>query len=110
MPLCSHLFLSVPREFDNSRDDKPHGMCEPYVGRVCAEHIKNRAIYVTNINEQKQMEKTLSEVFTVINASRDITPICQTFAAPSLCYSSFPLCDTNSIVPKPRQVRLFFFY
>ncbi|XP_066587299.1 tyrosine-protein kinase transmembrane receptor Ror [Prorops nasuta] len=77
---------SIPLEKDN------HGFCEIYKGTICAEFVGNQSVYIPVPMTQKTLEDKLKEAFRVIEFSNDLSPNCEQYAKPSLCYSTFPIC------------------
>ncbi|XP_074593104.1 tyrosine-protein kinase transmembrane receptor Ror-like isoform X2 [Brevipalpus obovatus] len=80
------------------------GSCEPYRGSACSQYLGNGSIFVRSPGSQAIIERKISEVFSVIKTSKDVSPQCHRFAIPSLCYYSFPLCDAHSETIRPRTV------
>ncbi|KFM72830.1 Tyrosine-protein kinase transmembrane receptor ROR1, partial [Stegodyphus mimosarum] len=80
------------------------GFCHLYRGVTCVQFIGNRTVYVKSSLSLSHMEEKLTAAFTVIATSHDVSEECHKYAIPSLCFFAFPLCDTDSPYPMPRQV------
>ena len=78
------------------------GFCQPYYGSVCAEYIGADFIYISEGLSQDHIEKKLAGVLPVIKASPDMTSDCAEFALPSICLSTFAICDKKT--QKPRKI------
>ncbi|XP_075974386.1 tyrosine-protein kinase transmembrane receptor Ror-like [Anticarsia gemmatalis] len=88
---------------NNSTDATPQTLepvCQEYLGRVCADHLKGQFVYIPYNLSQADLEDKLMKAFQVTKYSNDISPRCEGYALPSLCYSTFPICrdplTTNS--------------
>jgi len=82
--------------------DENGGTCEPYVGTVCKQYIGQNFIYISEKLEQKYIEQKLQGVFKVITASPDLSSKCAEFALPSICLSTFAICDKTR--KRPRKI------
>jgi len=80
------------------------GICQPYRGQICSQYIGNMSIFVPAGRSQDVMEVKMTQAFSVVATSQDISPLCHRFAIPSLCFVAFPLCDEMSIEARPRKV------
>nr|XP_042903811.1 inactive tyrosine-protein kinase transmembrane receptor ROR1 isoform X1 [Parasteatoda tepidariorum] len=80
------------------------GFCQLYRGVTCVQYIGNRSVYVKPPLTLSLMEEKLTAAFTVVATSHDVSDECHKYAIPSLCFFAFPLCDTDSPYPIPRQV------
>jgi receptor tyrosine kinase-like orphan receptor 1 len=78
------------------------GNCEPYVGTACSNSVGQEYVFVADGLSQVYIEQKLSAAFTVISASPDLSEFCSPYAIPSICLSTFPLCDR--FTEKPRQL------
>lgn len=67
-------------------------VCQEYLGKVCEEHLKGQFVYIPYNTTQAYLENKLMKAFQVTKYSNDISPRCEGYAVPSLCYSSFPIC------------------
>ncbi|XP_069694421.1 tyrosine-protein kinase transmembrane receptor Ror-like isoform X3 [Periplaneta americana] len=82
---------------ENADLSEKEGVCQVYRGTTCFKFVGNKTIYVPPRMTQRQLEDKLATAFMVITHSTDLTPRCESFAAPSLCYSTFPLCRDEDI-------------
>lgn len=82
------------------------GICQVYEGILCSLYIGNKSVFIPASETQDMLEFKLSNAFTVIANSEDLSPSCSSFAKPSLCYSAFPLCreDESEGIGKPRKI------
>lgn len=75
-------------------------ICQEYVGKVCALHLKAHFVYIPYDSSQAALEEKLMQAIQVTKYSNDISSHCEGFAIPSLCYSTFPICrnpfETNN--------------
>ncbi len=78
------------------------GVCEPYVGTACSKYVRQEYVFVAEGLSQEYIEQKLSAAFTVISASPDLSEACSPYAIPSICLSTFPLCDR--FTEQPRQL------
>jgi receptor tyrosine kinase-like orphan receptor 1 len=78
------------------------GFCQPYYGSVCAKYIGANFIYISEGLSQDHIEKKLAGVLPVIKASPDMTSDCAEYALPSICLSTFAICDKKK--QKPRKI------
>ena len=78
------------------------GFCQPYYGSVCAQYIGASHIYISEGLSQEHIEKKLAGVLPVIRASPDMTSECAKYALPSICLSTFAICDQAK--QKPRKI------
>ena len=76
------------------------GFCQQYFGTVCAKYIGNNFIYISEGLSQEYIEKKLQGVFSVITASPDLSEQCAEYALPSICLSTFAICDKKTQKPK----------
>ena len=67
--------------------------CQQYHGSVCAEYIGS---------SHNCIETKLQGVFSAITASQQMSEHCAEFALPSICLSTFPICDQKT--QKPRKI------
>ncbi|CAD0199730.1 unnamed protein product [Chrysodeixis includens] len=67
-------------------------LCQEYLGNVCAEHLKGQFVFIPYNTSQAALEDKLLKAFQVTKYSNDISPRCEGYAVPSLCYSTFPIC------------------
>ncbi|XP_043267046.1 tyrosine-protein kinase transmembrane receptor Ror isoform X2 [Venturia canescens] len=79
------------------------GVCELYTGKICEQFVGNKSIYVPHPMTQKTLEDKLVQAFQVISFSNEVSPNCQAYAKPSLCYSAFPICRDPPIGQKPKN-------
>ncbi|XP_070563655.1 inactive tyrosine-protein kinase transmembrane receptor ROR1-like [Ptychodera flava] len=102
------LYVDVdvdPRPSPNpDKTTKGNGYCKPYTGSVCQHYMKNEIVYLHPDLPQIEIERNLLAAFVVIQQSTDLSPRCEEYAFPSLCYYAFPLCDETSATPKPREL------
>ncbi|KAI4496336.1 hypothetical protein M0804_000146 [Polistes exclamans] len=89
---------SIPGKKDNHE-----GTCETYVGKTCAQFVGNQTVYILYPMTQKLLEDKLIQAFGVINFSNDLSSNCESYAKPSLCYSTFPICRNPPNNPKPKN-------
>ena len=78
------------------------GYCQQYHGTVCSEYIGSNYIYISEGLSHEYIERKLQGVFTAIAASQQMSPECAEFALPSICLSTFPICDQKT--QKPRKI------
>lgn len=75
-------------------------ICQEYLGVACEKHLKGQFVYIPFDTSQAYLEEKLMMAFKVTRYSNDISPRCEGYALPSLCYSTFPICrdpfTTNS--------------
>ncbi|KAF9794244.1 hypothetical protein SFRURICE_009621 [Spodoptera frugiperda] len=95
---------------NSTESKKLEPICQEYLGSVCAEHLKGQFVYIPYNTSQEALEDKLLKAFQVTKYSNDISPRCEGYAVPSLCYSTFPICRdpivTNSKFSK--EVRKLF--
>lgn len=88
----------------SSSPKKIEPICQEYVGKVCANHLKAHFVYIPYDTTQEDLEQKLLTAMQVTKYSNDISSHCEGYAVPSLCYSTFPICrnpfETNSIFLK----------
>ncbi|GFT86851.1 inactive tyrosine-protein kinase transmembrane receptor ROR1 [Nephila pilipes] len=98
----------IMEEFNSSLPEvepqNSQGFCQLYRGVTCLQFIGNRTVYVKSPLSLSHMEEKLTAAFTVIATSHDVSEECHKYAIPSLCFFAFPLCETDSPYPVPRQV------
>ncbi|VVC97361.1 unnamed protein product [Leptidea sinapis] len=75
-------------------------ICQEYVGNVCSSHLKGQFVYIPYNTTQAALEDKLFKAFQVTRYSNEISPNCEQFAKPSLCYSTFPICRNASFTNK----------
>ena len=95
----SNFGSSVPKLKPNERSG---GNCEPYLGSVCAKYVGQSYVFVSEGLSQVYIEQKLQAAFTVISASPDLSQECSPYAIPSICLSTFPLCDR--MTERPRKL------
>lgn len=75
-------------------------ICQEYVGKICAPHLKAQFVYIPFDKTQVALEEKLMQALQVTKYSNDISSHCEGYALPSLCYSTFPICrnpfETNA--------------
>ena len=102
----SHLSESMLKKLEEGNPslipNEKSGFCQPYYGSVCAEYIGADFIYISEGLSQDHIEKKLAGVLPVIKASPDMTTGCAEFALPSICLSTFAICDKKT--QKPRKI------
>ncbi len=76
------------------------GSCQPYVGSVCAKFLGQEDIFVSEGLHQENVEQKLLTTISVISASPDLTQECSLYAIPTICLSTFPLCDHKAESPR----------
>ncbi len=92
----SDLSQGIP----NLKPDARAGQCQPYLGKVCGKYVGNDYVFVSEGLSQEYIEQKLSAAFAVISASPDLSSACSPYAIPSICLSTFPLCDRVSERPR----------
>lgn len=91
--LMSENIQTLNANFTNSTEpQKLEPICQEYLGRVCAEHLRGQFVYIPYNTSQAALEDKLMKAFQVTKYSNDISPRCEGYAVPSLCYSTFPIC------------------
>ncbi|XP_018562760.1 tyrosine-protein kinase transmembrane receptor Ror isoform X1 [Anoplophora glabripennis] len=75
--------------------------CQPYKGRRCSQYLEGKYVFVQPPYTQQEIEAKLDAAFLVISQSNDISPSCNKFAQPSICFSAFPLCKD------PQQINMY---
>ena len=102
----SHLSESMLKKLEEGNPslvpNEKSGFCQPYYGSVCAQYIGTDFIYISEGLSQDHIEKKLAGVLPVIKASPDMTSDCAEFALPSICLSTFAICDKKT--QKPRKI------
>ncbi|XP_023244990.1 tyrosine-protein kinase transmembrane receptor Ror [Copidosoma floridanum] len=83
------------------RKDNHDGTCELYVGKICEHLVGNQSVYIPHPMTQSLLEEKLIKAFSVINKSPDLSPNCERYAQPSLCYSTFPICRNSAKNQQP---------
>uniref|UniRef100_A0A0A9Z5Y9 Tyrosine-protein kinase receptor n=2 Tax=Lygus hesperus TaxID=30085 RepID=A0A0A9Z5Y9_LYGHE len=83
--------------------DLPKPVCELYTGKICAEVLENKTIYIPVNTTQADIEFKLTSAFSVVTRSEDLSKTCQPYAAPSLCYTAFAICRNDETQP-PKQI------
>ena len=78
------------------------GYCQQYHGSVCKEYIGSNYIYISQGLSHDYIETKLQGVFSAITASQQMSEHCAEFALPSICLSTFPICDQKT--QKPRKI------
>ena len=81
-------------------DENVGGDCQPYLGSVCSRFIGNSYIFVTRGLNQEYIERKLAQAFSVITESSELSDECRPFAVPSICLSTFPMCDRRTNRPR----------
>ncbi|PNF43882.1 hypothetical protein B7P43_G02778, partial [Cryptotermes secundus] len=84
---------------DNTDVSENAGFCQVYRGSKCFNFVGNKTVFVPARMTQRLLEEKLAAAFMVIDHSRDLSPSCESFAVPSLCYSTFPLCREEDVDP-----------
>ena len=100
--LTDTMIKSLEKNNPSLVPNENSGYCQQYTGKVCAKYIKNNYIYISEGLSHDHIEKKLQGVFTVITASQQMSDQCAEFALPSICLSTFPLCDQKA--QKPRKI------
>ena len=100
--LTDNMIKSMEKNNPSLVPNENSGYCQQYTGTVCAKYIKNNYIYISEGLSHDHIEKKLQGVFTVITASQQMSDQCAEFALPSICLSTFPLCDQKT--QKPRKI------
>ena len=89
----------------NLPDLKPNeqrGSCQPYLGTACSKYVGQEYVFVSEGLNQDHIERKLGSAFSAIKASPDLSESCGNYAIPSICISTFPLCDRKT--EKPRKM------
>ena len=90
---------------DSLPDLKPNahrGSCQPYLGTACSKYVGQEYVFVSEGLNQNHIERKLASAFSAIKASPDLSESCGNYAIPSICISTFPLCDRKT--EKPRRM------
>ncbi|XP_077287462.1 tyrosine-protein kinase transmembrane receptor Ror [Arctopsyche grandis] len=69
-------------------------LCQQYVGAACSKFLQNQSVYIPYPATQTALEQKLTRAFSVISYSNEISSNCESYAQPSLCFSTFPICQT----------------
>ena len=89
----------------NLPDLKPNahrGSCQPYLGTACSKYVGQEYVFVSEGLNQNHIERKLASAFSAIKNSPDLSDSCGNYAIPSICVSTFPLCDRKT--EKPRKM------
>ena len=102
----THLSESMLKKLEEGNPslvpNEASGFCQPYYGSVCGKYIGANHIYISEGLSQEHIEKKLAGVLPVISESPDMSDECREFALPSICLSTFAICDTKT--QKPRKI------
>ncbi|CAH0386476.1 unnamed protein product, partial [Bemisia tabaci] len=98
MPGYSGSPHGIPTSLDSHAPKEAR--CEVYTGTVCTEFTQSDLVYIPGGQTQAEIESKLGSALTVVNTSPDLSPSCQQFVKPSLCYSNFPLCRKHTQIPR----------
>jgi hypothetical protein len=105
--LAFQIMHNLGENIPNLKPNERSGTCQPYIGTVCSKYIGNEYIFVSRGLSQTYIEQKLQAAFAVISASPDLSDACSPYAIPSICLSTFPLCDKvtfeNAFIPLPRR-------
>ncbi|XP_046865864.1 tyrosine-protein kinase transmembrane receptor Ror isoform X2 [Drosophila willistoni] len=93
-----HKVKSQIYEFQQSS-----GVCHLYNGTICHEFLNNAYVFISPNLTMVELEERLMAAYRVIKDSKDMNSNCRTYALPSLCFSSLPICRT------PERTNLLYF-
>ncbi len=100
--LTDNMIKKLEKNNPSLVPNEQNGYCQQYHGTVCAEYIGSNYIYISEGLSHEYIERKLQGVFTAIAASQQMSPECEEFALPSICLSTFPICDQKT--QKPRKI------
>jgi len=102
--MTDHLSDSMLKKLEKGNPslvpNENSGYCQKYYGTVCAQYIGSNYIYISEGLSQDYIEKKLQGVFSVITASPEMREGCAKYALPSICLSTFAICDQKTQKPK----------
>jgi len=98
--LSDSLLKNLEKGNPNLKPNENSGFCQKYAGNVCAKYIGDNFIFVSEGLTQEHIEQKLQGVFTVITASPDLSKDCAEYALPTICLSTFAICDRTTQKPK----------
>ena len=100
--LTDNMIKNLEKNNPSLVPNEQSGYCQQYHGTVCSEYIGSNYIYISEGLSHEYIERKLQGVFTAIAASQQMSPECAEFALPSICLSTFPICDQKN--QKPRKI------
>ncbi|KAF9410436.1 hypothetical protein HW555_010487 [Spodoptera exigua] len=109
-PGLSSESVQILNNTNTTEPKKLEPICQEYLGSVCADHLKGQFVYIPYNTSQAILEDKLLKAFQVTKYSNDISPRCEGYAVPSLCYSTFPICRDPIVTNSKflREVRKLF--
>jgi hypothetical protein len=79
------------------------GRCQPYTGSICRKYMNNKNIFVEVDNHESNIEQKLKIALRNIRNYPDLSPRCEPFVLPLMCYHLLPFCESDS-QPKPKYI------
>jgi len=100
--LSENMIKNLEKNNPSLVPDEQNGYCQQYHGNVCSKYIGSNYIYISKGLTHDYIEKKLQGVFSAIVASQQMSKDCEEFALPSICLSTFRICDNKT--QKPRKI------
>ena len=100
--LTDNMIKKLEKNNPSLVPNEQSGFCQQYHGSVCSKYIGNNYIYISEGLSHEYIERKLQGVFSAITASQQMSEDCAEFALPSICLSTFPICDKKT--QKPRKI------
>ena len=94
------MFKDLAQGNPSLKPNENAGFCQKYTGSVCAKHIGDNSIFISEGLTQGHIEQKLQGVFQVIKKSPDLSQECAEYALPTICLSTFAICDKKTQKPK----------
>ena len=96
--LSENMIKNLEKNNPSLVPDEQNGYCQQYHGNVCSKYIGSNYIYISKGLTHDYIEKKLQGVFSAIVASQQMSKDCEVFALPSICLSTFRICDNKTQV------------
>ena len=100
--LTDNMIKKLEKNNPSLIPNEQSGFCQQYHGTVCSKYIGSNYIYISEGLSHEYIERKLQGVFSAIKASQQMSEECAEFALPSICLSTFPICDNKT--QKPRKI------